>query len=253
MTRAENGLPGLRVYARIPRVESKLLERFAGAGVGDIADAMHGMGVAAPEIRQLYTPMKRVFGPAITVDVSPGDGMMLRAAVAVASPGDVVVVNAHGVTERSVLGGALAMHMAHRGVVGLVVDGGVRDIAEFRELGMPVMARAVTPRSGTTAAGWGEVNVPVACGGVVVNPGDIVIGDEEGLVVVPHLVAHAVAGLLGKTGHAAFEPGTISQRLSELTADAPVVGIDRVRKALAEHGGTVIDACYGEDGPKISL
>jgi regulator of RNase E activity RraA len=243
----------LQIYARIHRLEKALLDGLAHAGVGDLADAMHGMGVADADIQQVYSPMIRLFGPAITVDVTPGDGMLLRAAVALAAPGDVIVVNSHGVTARAVLGGAVAMHMVHRGVAGLVVDGAVRDAAEMRALGFPVMARAVTPRSGTSPSGWGEVNVPVACGGIVVNPGDIMVGDEEGLVVVPRLWAASVADLVGKTGHAAYEPEAISKRLVELTSDSSIPGLDSLRKALADRGGTVIDGHYGDSGPQISL
>jgi regulator of RNase E activity RraA len=143
--------------------------------------------------------------------------------------------------------------MVHRGVAGLVVDGAVRDAEEFRALDFPVIARGATPRSGTTAAGWGEVNVPVACGGVVVGPGDIVVGDGEGLVVVPAGWAGAVAAALGKTGHSAYEPAAIRTRLAALTADSPLPNLGTLKAALAERGGVVIDGCFGEDGPLGSL
>lgn len=106
------------------------------------------------------------------------------------------------------------------------------------------MARAVTPRSGTSAAGWGEVNVPVACGGAVVFPGDLVIGDDEGLVVVPRRWLAAVAAGLGDTGHGAYQPASIAECLARLPPDAPVNGIALVHRALAEREGKVIDGTF---------
>ncbi|MCC7425295.1 MAG: hypothetical protein IT557_00165 [Alphaproteobacteria bacterium] len=238
---------GLRVYTQIRRPDPAALEALCRAGVGDISDAMHGLGVVDEAIRQAYTPMRRLCGPAITVDLTPGDGLLLRAALEAAQPGDVIVVNARGVTARAVLGGAVGMHMVHRGVAGLVVDGAVRDIAEFRALDFPVMARAVTPRSGTSPAGWGEVNIPVACGGAVVNPGDIVIGDEEGMVVVARKWAGAVVAMLGKTGHGAYQPETVRESLAALAADAPVPGKANLARAFAERGGTVFNGCYEDE------
>jgi regulator of RNase E activity RraA len=240
---------GLRVFRRIHRPDAAAMARLLHVGIGDICDAMRGMGVVDPAIAAIHASMPRIFGPAITVDLAPGDGMMLRAAVEAAQPGDVIVANAHGVTARAILGGSVAMHMVHHGVRGLVVDGAVRDVREFQLLGLPVMARAVTPRSGTTGAGYGEVNVPVACGGVVVHPGDLVIGDGEGLVVVPRRWVGAVADAAGHTDHAPYDPDGIRQRLSDLPPDAPVAGIARVRKAM-EGAGRVVDAPWDpEDGP----
>ena len=195
--------------------------------------------------------MQKIAGPAITVDLTPGDGLLLRAAIDAAQSGDVIVANAHGDCTRAILGGAIAMHMAHRGVRGLIVDGAVRDVGEFRELGLPVMARGITPRSGTTASGWGEVNVPIACGGAVVHPGDVVIGDEEGLVVVPRRWAGLVAGQIGDAGHPAYAPGTIRDRLAALPKDAPVLGIERVHNAVTERSGVIHDSTYDEmPGPE---
>jgi regulator of RNase E activity RraA len=172
--------------------------------------------------------------------------MMLRAAIDLAQPGDVIVVNAHGDVTRAILGGFVAMHMVHRGVRGLVVDGAVRDITEFQELGLPVMARGITPRSGTTAGGWGEVNVPIACGGVVVHPGDAIIGDHEGIAVVPRRWAKLVADNLGKAGHPSFQPGTIRDRLAALPKDVPVLGIERVHAAVQTRKGVIHDGTHDD-------
>jgi len=163
----------------------------------------------------------------------------------------VIVANAHAGNARAILGGAVGMFMAHRGVAGLIVDGAVRDVAEFRALGFPVMARSVTPRSGTSLAGWGEVNIPVACGGVVVQPGDIVVGDEEGIVVVERVWAKTVVAMLGNTGHTDFQPDTIRDRLAAIPADAPLPKKEAIYNSLKTRGGVVIDACFGDDDPAI--
>ena len=241
---------GLRIYRSIERPDAADIARLAAAGPCEISDVARGAGTADGAIRQLYAPMPVIAGPAITVDLTPGDGMLLRAAIDVAQPGDVIVVNAHGDVTRAILGGFIAMHMVHRGVRALIVDGAVRDITEFQELGLPVMARGITPRSGTTAGGWGEVNVPIACGGVVVHPGDAVIGDHEGLVVVPRRWVRMVADNLGNAGHPSFEPGTIRDRLAALPKDAPVLGIERVHTAVQTRKGVIHNGTYdGHPGP----
>jgi regulator of RNase E activity RraA len=154
---------GLRVFRKIERPPAAEIARLGAAGPCDLSDVMRGAGTMDGGIRPLFSPMPVIAGPAITVDLSPGDGMLLRAAVDLAQPGDVIVANAHGDMARAILGGAVAMHMAHRGVRGLVVDGAVRDVGEFRELGLPVMARGLMPRSGSTAGGWGEVEPRRVC------------------------------------------------------------------------------------------
>lgn len=244
---------GMRAFARIPRPDDDAVAALAGAGVTNVADAMLGMGVVDPRLRCLIGGGASILGPAITAQVTPGDGLLLRAAILVARPGDVLVVNAFGEKLRAVFGGAVAMHMKKRGIQAAIVDGAVRDVAEFAALGFPVFARSVSPRSGTTAGGCGEVNVPVAVGGVVVQPGDIVLGDDEGLVVVPRHDVGAVAGALDGTGHAAYDPAAIRHGLENLAPDAPVPGIAALRSAMAERGGSFIDACHDEIGDHLQL
>lgn len=250
MTNPDKCTIGLRIFAKVRRPDPEQVKRLSAASVGDISDVMRGMGVVDSVITAVYSPMGRIFGPAVTVDLSPGDGLLLRAAIQYSEPGDVVIANAHGVVERAVLGGVIGMHMVHRGIRGLVVDGAVRDVEEFRGLGLPVMARAITPRSGTSSSGWGEVNVPVACGGAVVHPGDLVVGDDEGLVIVPHRWVESVANNLGDAGHPSYAPESMRDRLSKLAPDAPILGMDRVHKALAERAGVIIDGTFEDgDGP----
>ncbi len=246
MTDAPPCTLGLRIYRTIERPDPADIARLAAAGPCELSDIARGAGTMDGAIRQLYSPMPIIAGPAITVDLTPGDGMMLRAAIDLAQPGDVIVVNAHGDVTRAILGGFVAMNMVQRGVQALIVDGAVRDITEFQELGLPVMARGITPRSGTTSSGWGEVNVPIACGGAVVHPGDAVIGDHEGLVVVPRRWVRMVADNLGNSGHPAFAPGTIRSHLATLPSGTPVQGIERVHTAIQTRKGVIHDGTYDD-------
>lgn len=238
---------GLRVYKKIHRADDQTLARLRSASVGEVSDVLHGMGVMDAGIQGIYAPMDRLFGSALTADVSPGDGFLMRPAIDVAQPGDVLIVNSHGATARAVIGGGVGVQMVHRGIKGMIVDGAVRDVAEFVALKLPVMARAVSPRSGTSREGWGEVNVPIACGGVVVNPGDVIIGDPEGVVVVPRARAAAVADALGKMGHSPYQPEKILAKLASIAPGSAPQWREKVDKSLAERGATIIDGYY-DDG-----
>jgi 4-hydroxy-4-methyl-2-oxoglutarate aldolase len=134
-------------------------------------------------LRPLWGPAPRVAGPAYTVRTAPGDNLMLHAAIYRAEPGSVIVVQA-GDTDYAVAGGNVCAVAQRRGIAAFVVDGVVRDLAELRGLGFPVYARGVIPVPGQKAAVL-PLNAPVTCGGVSVSPGDIVVADEEGVVVVP--------------------------------------------------------------------
>ncbi|MEM6450600.1 MAG: RraA family protein, partial [Cyanobacteria bacterium P01_D01_bin.105] len=129
-------------------------------------------------------------GPAFTVRCVPGDNLMLHAAIYRAQPGDIVVVDA-GNHDYAMAGGNVCAIAQKRGIVGFVIDGVIRDIAEVREARFPVFARGCLPKPGVKEQ-LGELNVPIACGGVKVSPGDIVIADEEGIAVVPQAKREAV-------------------------------------------------------------
>ncbi len=152
-----------------------------------VADSMERAGVMSSSIKLLSG--KRCVGVAVTVKLYPGDLVDCLDALSIVQPGDFVVVSAGGETETSVWGGLMSSLCLQKGVVGAVVDGAIRDIDEIRDLGFSIWARAITPRS--THSPYSkrlepiEVNVPVVCGGVLVNPGDIILGDEIGVTVVP--------------------------------------------------------------------
>jgi 4-hydroxy-4-methyl-2-oxoglutarate aldolase len=249
MTTASRGRIGMRAFARIERPSVTDIASLANASVSDLADAMLGMGVPDSGIGRVGGGRHRVVGTALTVVLTPGDGMMVRAAIQMAKPGDVLVVNAFGVSSRAVFGGAVAMHMKKHGIRAAVVDGAVRDAAEFDALGFPVFARALSPRSGSSAAGCGEVNVPVAIGGTVVQPGDVVVADTEGVVFVPRRDVAQVAIGLSATGHAPYNPAAIVAEYDALPDDAPLPNLAGLRTAFAQRGGTYIDAAFEQGGP----
>ncbi|MFJ1596210.1 RraA family protein [Streptomyces sp. NPDC088261] len=149
-----------------------------------LADVLGREQVMDIGVRPLWPSAPRVAGPAFTVRCPPGDNLMLHAAIYRAEPGSVVVVQA-GDVDYAVAGGNVCAIAQRRGIAGFVVDGVVRDLAEVREMGFPVFARGVIPVPGAKAA-IGSLDQPVRCGGVDVRPGDVVVADEEGIVVVPH-------------------------------------------------------------------
>ncbi len=149
----------------------------------DLGDAMDRMGVVHSAIRPLWKGA-RFQGRALTVWTRAGDNLFVHAALDRLSPGDVLVVNGEGDETRALLGDRMVTKARDQGAVGIVVDGAIRDADALEALGLPVFARAVTP-AGPYKHGPGQLNVPVALGGVVVRPGDIVCGDGDGVVVVP--------------------------------------------------------------------
>ena len=166
------------------RPPSDLLRRFADLGTGQLADAMGEHNVMHRDIKPL-SPGMRVVGPALTVFTRPGDALYVVRAADCAQPGDVVVIDGGGIPDFCVIGERIGYYLqTKRKVNGVVVDGAVRDARGLREAGMPVFTRGVVPIV-LGAVGPGAVNVPISCGGVVVTPGDIIVGDDDGVVVVP--------------------------------------------------------------------
>jgi RraA family protein len=184
--------PGFRVRTEVDRSAAGLATRFAHFPTPDISDRMNRLFTMHHAIGPLTDARLRLAGPAVTAKVFPGDNLMVHKAMDIARPGDVIVVDTSASHMTAVLGDMICTKAQHRGVAGFVVDGLVRDLDAIHALGtMPVFARGTTP-IGPLHRGPGEVNHPVACGGVVVNAGDIVVGDADGVVVVPADVARTV-------------------------------------------------------------
>ncbi|MCC2618273.1 RraA family protein [Aestuariibacter halophilus] len=157
-------------------------QRFGQISPCEYADALPRSQFMSPQIRELWPQIPRIAGPAFTVKCAPGDHLMLHAAIYRAKPGDVIVVQAD--PDFAVAGGNVCAIAQQRGIAGFVVDGVIRDLAETRDIRFPVFARGVIPKPGAKKQ-LSPLNQPILCGGVTVNPGDIVIADEEGIAVVP--------------------------------------------------------------------
>ena len=178
---------GFRIRREIERPAPSLIQMFREFETPDISDILNRMYTMRPDIRNLVNEQPLV-GAALTVKVYPGDNLMVHKALDVAKPGDVVVVDTSGSERNAVLGDLVANKARHRGIAGFIVDGMVRDLPGLREAGLPVYARGITP-FGPLHRGPGELNHAVSCGGIVVNPGDIVVADLSGIAVVRKEVA----------------------------------------------------------------
>lgn len=176
--------PGFRVRLDFSRLDADLMGEFLEFETPDISDQLNRLYSVDPEIHCLTDSHHRLCGPVCTVKVFPGDNLMVHKALDVAQPGDIVVIDARGSRMNAVLGDLICTKARHRGIAGFVVDGLVRDMPGILELDFPVFARGTTP-IGPLHRGPGEINYPICCGGMVVNPGDVLIADAAGIVVVP--------------------------------------------------------------------
>ena len=170
------------VVTSISRPDHDVVAGLEAAGVATVHEAAGGTGLLRPEIRPIQEGV-RIAGPAVTVSCAPGDNIMIHAAVEVIEAGDVLVVATTAESNHGMFGDLLATSVLSRGCRGLIMDAGVRDVSTLREIGFPVWSRVVHAQS-TTKTSAGSVNLPVVCSGVSVSPGDIVVADDDGVMVV---------------------------------------------------------------------
>ncbi|MBE9603244.1 RraA family protein [Acetobacteraceae bacterium H6797] len=182
---------GFRILPRSRRVDAALAERFRALPVANVSDVMSRMTAAGARLRPMHAPGAIMSGPAVTVKTRPGDNLMIHKALALAEPGDVIVVDAGGDLTNALIGDLMLAQMVKRRLGGIVLNGAIRDSAAIRAQDFPVFAAGVTHR-GPYKDGPGEINVPIAIDGMVIAPGDLMIGDDDGLLCVPFDQAEAI-------------------------------------------------------------
>ncbi|MDI9275732.1 4-carboxy-4-hydroxy-2-oxoadipate aldolase/oxaloacetate decarboxylase [Pantoea sp. EABMAA-21] len=216
------------VVTQIERADSALIAQFARAGVATVHEAQQRQGLLDVRIRPIQQGVS-VAGSAVTVLVSPGDNWMFHVAVEQCQPGDVLLVSPTSDCHDGFFGDLLATSLKARGVVALVGDIGIRDSQTLREMGFPVWSRAVFAQ-GTVKATLGSVNVPILCAGQLVLPGDIVVADDDGVVIVPRADAKNIAETTQRR--------VANEESKRVRLAAGELGLDiyQMRGALAEKG-----------------
>lgn len=220
--------PLITLRRKFERVPKDLVQRFAGAQTGQIVDAMFGRGALAHEVKPVDPEKANFAGTAITVETGPSDNLAIIAALAVAQPGDVIITASDAFSTTAVVGDNVAWMAKNKGVVAIVIDGMARDRDGIVGVGLPVFARGITPNS-CVKSGPGKIGLPIVCAGVAVQSGDIVVGDRDGVVVVPRDMAKRVADNLDDVRRAEVETqAKIAQGMTQLPWVADLLASDKV-------------------------
>jgi 4-hydroxy-4-methyl-2-oxoglutarate aldolase len=187
--------PLLTIRRNFPRPPRDLIKKLEGAQTGHIVDAMQGRAALDHRIKPVDPACAQFAGPAITCQTGADDNLAILAALALAEPGDVIVAAADAFSATAVVGDNVTMMAKNRGVVAIVIDGMARDSYGIVPVGLPVFSRGITPNS-CVRSGPGRVGVPIVCGGVAVQPGDAVLGDRDGVVVIPQAQLEGIVAAL---------------------------------------------------------
>lgn len=184
---------GNRVFTKRTLPDPEVVKAFSKIAAANVADCMGRLCGMNPQIKLMSNPSGRIMcGVALTVKARAGDNMMLHKAMNISQPGDVIVISNEEERSRAVMGEIMFNYLqGFKKIEGIVIDGPVRDIDVLSKGTLPLYATGTTP-SGPYKEGPGEVNVPVSCGGIIVNPGDIILGDRDGVIVIPKSDAHSI-------------------------------------------------------------
>lgn len=182
-----------KVVTGIPSIPNEIVNRFRNLSVATVHEAQGRIGLLNQEIRPIREGLKLV-GRAVTVLATPGDNVMIHVAIEQCEPGDVMVVAVSSRSDCGYFGDLLATLMLSRGIVGFVIDSGVRDLADLKQMDLPVFSRCISAQ-GTVKETLGDVNIPIVCGGQLINPSDLMLGDDDGVVVIRRNEAELVAQL----------------------------------------------------------
>ena len=226
-----------KVVTGIPKIPAAAVTRYRKLSVATVHEAQGRVGLLSPEIRPVKEGLKLV-GRAVTVFATPGDNVMIHVAMEQCEPGDVMVVSVNSRSDCGYFGDLLATLMQARGIAGLVIDSGVRDLADLKQMNIPVFSRCISAQ-GTVKETLGDVNVPVVCGGQVINPSDLIIGDDDGVVVVRR---HELDSVAQKSEARENKEAGIREKYREGT-----LGLDmnNMRKRLLDMGLQYVN--YEED------
>ena len=229
---------GFRIFKDFERPSKELVEKFRGLPSSNIGDMVNRLSCMRNELRPFND--KPLLGVAFTVKAPAGDNMILHKALHMAKPGDILVVDGEGCKDRSLIGEMMMDLMDRRGLAGLVVDGAIRDVDAIPRYNMAVYATAVTPQ-GPYKNGPGEINVPIACCGQVVFPGDIIVGDPDGIVAIrPEMAEEVFASVESKF---AGEQKTLSNYAKGIFPDRAKHEA-AYRKTAADSGCTFYDEAW---------
>ena len=226
------------IYRNICRPDPEVMKLLGELGVATVHEAQGRSGLMKPYMRPIYASAK-IGAPAVTVSCQPGDNLMIHAAVEVCHPGDVLVVTTTAESTDGMFGELLASSLRARGVAGLIIDAGVRDVADLTTMEFPVWAKAISAQ-GTVKATAGSVNVPVVCAGAIVHPGDVIVADVDGVVVVLREQAADVARL--------SDQRRIKEEKNRERLRAGDLGLDMygLRAKLKELGVEFVDEAPGQ-------
>ena len=216
---------GFRIMRRARKVDASVVTQFRQIPVANVSDSMYRMSAGGARLRPMYQG-ERMAGPAFTVRTRPGDNLMVHKALDLAEAGDVLVVDAGGDLTNAIVGEIMSSYARARGLAGIVINGAIRDADSLRAGTFPVFAAGVTHR-GPYKDGPGEINVPIAIDGMVIEPGDLVLGDGDGLLCIPYEAIAAVHALASEkqkvedreiraAANATLDRGWVDVRLRQL-------------------------------------